>query len=707
VTGSDLGTAASWSYGLAAACYAVFAIRLAMGWRGSSRATLLIAATIATALWAASNVLVGLWASPNAWLVANAFDALRYGAWFAFIAFLLKGPTADDPRAAVLSSPAVRWTAVLVLAALAASLVLSEGQLPALLLGARGRTAEYTLRLGLAVFGLILVEQLLRRALPHARWGLKPLCVGLAGIFAFDIFYFADAMLFGRLDASIFVARGFANALIIPFVALATARNTGWTIDLHMSRGVVFQTTALLVSGVFLLAVAAAGYFVRYLGGGWGQALQIELLFAALMFGLLVASSGRFRSKLNVFVSKHFFSYRYDYRKEWLRFTRALSEESSVSKVQERCIEALANLVESPGGAMWLIRDHEGFRPASRWNMAPVDVNAVAPANGTLAGFLGRTGWIIDLDDYANSPAGYPELTLPVWLASIPNAWLIVPLVSGAELLGFVVLLEPRVAIDVNWEVRDLLKTASRQAASYLGQIRATEALLEARKFDAFNRMSAFVVHDLKNLVAQLSLMLRNAERHRDNPEFQRDMLTTVEHVVGRMNQLMLQLRVGTTPVEKPQLANLEKIVRSVCATKALANSPIDVDLASGLSTVGHHDRLEHVIGHLVQNAIDATAAGGAVSVRLRREDGFAAIEVADTGVGMTPEFIRDRLFKPFETTKHAGMGIGVYESWQYVSGIGGQILVDSAPNAGTRVRVLLPLADNAAAPPEALQETH
>ena len=705
MTGSELGTAASWSYGLAAACYAVFAIRLAMGWRGSLRATLLIAATIATSLWAASNVLIGLWASPTAWLVANAFDALRYGAWFAFIAYLLKGPTADDPRATVLSAPAVRWTAVIVLAALAASLVLSEGQLPALMLGARGRTAEYTLRLGLAIFGLILVEQLLRRALPHARWGLKPLCVGLAGIFAFDIFFFAEAMLFGRLDASIFVARGFANALIIPFVAVATARNTGWTIDLHMSRGVVFQTTALLVSGMFLLAVAAAGYFVRYLGGSWGQALQIELLFAALMFGLLVASSGRFRSKLNVFVSKHFFSYRYDYRKEWLRFTRTLSEESSVPKVQERCIEALANLVDSPGGALWLNRENEGFRPAARWNMPVVDADAVEPADGSLAGFLGRTGWIIDLHDYAAAPAGYPELTLPAWLASIPNAWLIVPLVSGTELLGFVVLLEPRVAIDVNWEVRDLLKTASRQAASYLGQIRATEALLEARKFDAFNRMSAFVVHDLKNLVAQLSLMLRNAERHRDNPEFQRDMLTTVEHVVGRMNHLMLQLRAGTTPVEKPQLANLEKIVRSVCAAKALASTPIDVDLASGLSTVGHDDRLEHVIGHLVQNAIDATAAGGTVSVRLHRDDRFAAIEVADTGVGMTPEFVRDRLFKPFETTKPAGMGIGVYESWQYISGLGGQILVDSAPNAGTRVRVLLPLVDSAAAPPEALRE--
>ena len=706
MTGSDLATAASWSYGLAAICYAAFAIRLAIGWRGDLRATLLIAATFATTLWAASNIFVVFSAVSTAWLVANAFDALRYGAWFAFLGYLLKGPTADEPRAAVLSTPVVRWAIVVVAAALAASVALSEGLLPAQMLGASGRTAEYTLRLGLAIFGLILVEQLLRRALPQARWGLKPLCVGLAGVFAFDIFYYAEAMMFGRLDASIFVARGFANALIIPFVAMATARNTGWTIDLHMSRGVVFQTTALLVSGTFLLAVAAAGYFVRYLGGGWGQALQIEVLFAALLFGLSVASSGRFRSKIKVFVSKNFFSYRYDYREEWLRFTRTLSEESSVPRVQERCIEALANLVESPGGALWLGRESEGFRPASRWNMAvaDADADAVEPANGPLAGFLERTGWVINLHEYASAPASYPDLTLPLWLPSIPDAWLVVPLVSASGLAGFVLLKKPRAVIDVNWEVRDLLKTASRQAASYLEQIRATEALLEARKFDAFNRMSAFVVHDLKNLVAQLSLMLRNAERHRNNPEFQRDMLTTVEHVVGRMNHLMLQLRTGTTPLEKPRSTDLEEVVRSVCAAKTLSGAAIHLDLAPGICTIGHDERLEHVIGHLVQNAIDATTDGGAVTVRLRRDDRFAAIEIADTGAGMSPEFIRDRLFKPFETTKTTGMGIGVYESRQYVSGLGGQILVDSTPNEGTRVRVLLPIAEGAVAPPGELR---
>jgi putative PEP-CTERM system histidine kinase len=319
---------------------------------------------------------------------------------------------------------------------------------------------------------------------------------------------------------------------------------------------------------------------------------------------------------------------------------------------------------------------------------------AVEPANGSLPSFLSRTGWVVSLPEHAADPAQYPGLDLPPWLSALPMPWIIIPLVTGTELIGFVVLGAPRARIDVDWEVRDLLKTASRQAAGYLAQLRASEALLEARKFESFNRMSAFVVHDLKNLVAQLSLMLRNAERHRDNPEFQRDMLTTVEHVVGRMHGLMLQLRTGTTPVEKPRQVDLGPLVKRVCAAKSGQRSAIGLDLAP-TSALGHEDRLEHVIGHLVQNALDATASQGQVSVKLGVTGQYASIDVRDSGTGMPAEFIRERLFKPFETTKSAGMGIGVYESAQYIRGLGGDIHVDSAPGVGTTVRVLLPQAES------------
>jgi putative PEP-CTERM system histidine kinase len=193
--------------------------------------------------------------------------------------------------------------------------------------------------------------------------------------------------------------------------------------------------------------------------------------------------------------------------------------------------------------------------------------------------------------------------------------------------------------------------------------------------------------------------MLKNAERHRNNPAFQRDMLMTVGNVVERMNKLMLQLRTGAKPVEQPRPVDLQSVIRNVCAAKSEQNASIDMDLAVGIYGVGHVDRLEHVIGHLVQNALDATTGRGRVSVRLGRDDDTAVIEVTDSGVGMTPEFVRDRLFKPFQTTKTTGMGVGMYESAQYVTGLGGRILVDSTPDVGTRVRVVLPLGHDTVAP--------
>jgi putative PEP-CTERM system histidine kinase len=280
---------------------------------------------------------------------------------------------------------------------------------------------------------------------------------------------------------------------------------------------------------------------------------------------------------------------------------------------------------------------------------------------------------------------------MPEWLGKIARAWLVVPLFTGDELIGFAVLAEPRAPVDVNWEVHDLLKTAARQAASYVGQVRAAEALLEAQKFASFNRMSAFVVHDLKNLVAQLSLLLKNAARHRDNPEFHQDMLDTVANVVGRMNQLLLQLRAGTTPVEAPRPVALTSLVERVGKARALQQPALIVDAPVAIHALGHEDRLERVIGHLVQNALEATPPDGQVALRVFEEGEYAVVEVMDTGTGMSSEFVRERLFKPFQSTKPNGMGIGAYESAQYVGEIGGRILVDTRPNAGTRVKVYLP----------------
>lgn len=676
---------ASWSYGFALAGFAVFGLQLALGWRGGLRASVLLAAVLLSAAWAGAGFAYTRSGDATLWALSRYLDLARSAAWCVFLLLLLYG---DHVRRAGLSRGAA--AGVLVLLALfvaAAALPSLRPGVPSF--GAPMYRLAFVVLLGITIFGLVLVEQILRNAPEATRWALKPLCLGLGGAFIYSLFMYADAALFSQLDVDIWSAHAATQALVIPFLALAAARNRDWTIDIHMSRQVVFHSTALLGSGIYLLVAAGIGYYVRYFGGTWGTTLQIALLFGAVLLLASLFLSGTLRSRLKVYVNKNFFSYRYDYREEWLRFTHLLAAQDVGANLHERIIRALANLVESPGGGLWM-KDEQGvFRQQTRWNMAAVA--EIETADGALTQFLAARGWVIDVGQYRADPDRYAGLALPHWLASLPSAWLVVPLLIGENLSGFVVLATPRARVEFNWEVQDLLKTAARQAASYLGQAEATEALLEARKFDAFNRMSAFVVHDLKNLVSQLNLLLRNAERHRDNPEFQADMLDTVRHVEGRMNQLLLQLRTGATPAENRKSVDLGAVAQRVRDTKCGDDRRLMVEVQSGVAAVAHEDRLEHVIGHLVQNALDATEPAGHVAVRVYAEQETAVVEVDDDGVGMSEEFVRDRLFRPFQTTKPTGMGIGAYESAQYLQTIGGRLVVDSRPNQGTRMKVVLP----------------
>jgi len=688
---ATFATVGAWSYGLAAAGFALFLAVLALGRGLPAQPRLLLAALAASAAWAIAGTGFAVAGGAPWWTAHVCLDVVRVGLWFALLGTFFGAAPAAARRPWPLARR-WRWVIALGLLGALAMVAASPPRLATDAFPADGTAvagfAGLVALLGITIFGLALIEHLLRNAPEAVGWRVKPLLLALGSAFAFDLLLFSEAFLFRAIDPDLWAARGAVNLFVLPLIAVTVARSREWTPGVVVSRGVVFHSVALVGCGLYLLAMAAAGYYVRYFGGSWGKTVQAILLFGAALVLVVVVFSGTVRSRLRVFVGKHFFAYRYDYRQEWLRFTGRLSSPEPGQTLQQQCIRALADLVESPGGLLWL-RNGSGFTPAARWNMP--ETAAIEPFESPFTAFLAETGWIADLAEWRASPERYGGRSLPEWFARLPDAWLVVPLAQGAGLAGFVVLAKPRAPVDVNWEVRDLLKTASRQAASYLAQLAASEALLEARKFDAFNRMSAFVVHDLKNLVAQLSLMLKNAERHRDKPEFQRDMLLTVENVVQRMNHLLLQLRSGATPVDKPAAVALEPIVRRVQTAKAVGERRLTVDVATGAHAFGHEDRLERVIGHLVQNALDATLPDGLVSIRVRRETGMAAIEIADDGVGMTPEFVRNRLFRPFQSSKPSGMGIGAYESAQYVADLGGRIEVDSEPGRGTRIKVLLP----------------
>lgn len=676
---------AFWGYGFAVCAYASFGLYLYLAWRGGRIGGALLAAVGLSLLWA----LAQLWSvkkiGAGIHVVVLVLDVLRAGGWFVFLLLLL---------GSIIRSGVRRYVVVVgaVLALQLGGLVGGSGHL-------FSEALTWRLYLGGAlagsVLGLVLVEQIYRSLPANARWALKPVVVGLGASYLFELYLFADGFLFGRLDPMIWVVRGPAHALVLPLIALSVMRNPSWSLRMAPSRAVVFHTAALGGAGAYLLVVAAAGYYVRYFGGEWGQALQMVLLFAALVLMAAFMSSAGQRARLKIYLSKHLFPYRYDYRAEWLRFTQELATPDSRLDLGQMVIQSLGNLVESTGGTLWLRVAGEGeYRPYARINQPEVEEAAlVEAADSALVRFLHEREWVINLAECRTKPEDFRDLVLPAWLMYFPDAWLLIPLTGGSGLVGFVLLGTPRTRFEIDWEVLDLLKTAQHQAASYLERMLATAELLEARKFESFTRMSAFVVHDLKNLVAQLSLMLKNAERHKHNPEFQDDMLETVAHVETKMRELMAQLQEKRS-IDPPRAVDLVRVLENIRQRKREQRPALALQLPAqgGVMVQAHPERIERVIGHIVQNAIEASAEDSKVVVTLDHSAaGRVRVVVEDHGQGMSEAFLHERLARPFETTKASGMGIGVYETRQYIRELGGEVGFESTLGVGTRVTIELP----------------
>lgn len=680
----------AWGFGLVGFAYSVFALRLLqLGYvrtpRELTKASI-FAAIASSALWGWIGLALLLTGKPLFLVLNTLLDQLRYACWYGFLLLLFRQNKLQQQAAVGIGwmvFSAVGLTVFGVVALVCAVLGIQ-------LAGEPNRLILFS-SMALSVFAMVLLEQVFRNATEDSLWNIKPLCLGLAGAFLFDLYLFSQAVLFNHPDSDALSIRGAVHALMVPLLLLSSTRRSDWIEKIRLSPKAAFHSATLLIAGVYLMFISGVGYYVRYFGGEWGRALQLGLVFVALIIFLVLVLSGSMRATLRVFLGKHFFRYRYDYREEWLKFTRALSVKNSPQEMGQQVVRALADMLESPAGGLWMkAKGEAAFSQTARWNMAQCLTKE--EADSPLCQFMKTSGWVINLEEYRSFSRRYGSLKLPLWLQELPQAWLVVPLMAGDDLIGFVVLASARTRMDVNWEVNDLLKTAGQQAASFLAQMLATEALLEVRKFDAFNRMSAFVVHDLKNIVTQLSLMMKNAKRLGHNPEFQQDMLMTVENSLDRMRQMMLQLREGATPPGTAFGVNLGVIVQRIAQGVAGRGRTLELDLVESVDTRGHEERLERIIGHVVHNALDATDPRGRVWLRLDRTGGQARIVVGDTGQGMSQDFIRDRLFKPFQTTKQAGMGIGAYESFQYVQELGGKIEVESELKKGTVVTILLPL---------------
>jgi putative PEP-CTERM system histidine kinase len=676
-----LATAAMASHAVGALAFTVLAVLIRLHARRNREGPPLFVPTAATALWLVALTLQSALGAGQE--LAALLELARNAAWFWFLVHslrLLKPEAALSPwLRQIIRGVALLWLLTL-------SLQTLQLVWPGPTLAFVGHTMLPAL---LAVAGMVLVEQFYRNARTQDRWGIKFLCLALGGMFAYDFYLYSEGMLFRHLTPEVWAARGGVNALLAPLIWLSFSRLTQF-LPVSISHRMVFHTVTLVGAGVYLLLMAAAGYYIRLIGGEWGQVLQYAFLFGAGVLLMVVVFSGSARARLKVFLSKHFFRYRYDYREEWLRFTRLLTTGNPGQQVCERSIEAIARLVESPAGVLWLKKEDGAFHRAAYWNWS--DLNGTLPADAPLVHFLESRQWVLNLDEYRADPSSLEEADPPAWIAENPRAWLLIPMLWHDRLLGFMVLEHSLGKVHFDWEVSDLLKTAARQASTNLAQMLAAEALTVARQFESFNRAAAFVVHDIKNLVAQLSLLLANAQKHRHKPEFQEDMLATIESSVARMNRMLAKLAERQEGASNGQVALAELLHDVVEAKKGYSLKPELEIVDAELTVVADRDKLARVLGHLVQNAIEATPYTGRVGVKLWRDGAHACILVEDTGTGMDAAFIRDRLFRPFVSTKGTGMGVGAYECKEYIQGLGGDISVDSAPGRGSRFTVRIPL---------------
>lgn len=564
---------------------------------------------------------------------------------------------------------------------------------PALL----GEVELYQLNIMLAMLGvvgsLVLVHNLYASASSTGRQMLRWPALALAAVWVFELNLYTVAYLAKHWPVELASLHGLLDIGFAGIMALGAAKGRE-ALRLKPSRTVTFQSISLIVIGLYFVGMIAIARWLASAGGELGRWWQFSFLIAAISAAALLLPSRRMRGWMRVMFTKHFFQHRYDYREEWLRFARTIGGQGrDAAPLHQRAVQAMADITDSPAGLL-LTPDETGEMVlAARWQWPTAEVPAQALGLAA-AHFLAASDHIIDLDTVRSD--GDSGIAIPEWLREESRAWAVVPLQHNGRLLGAVILARPPHDRKLDWEDFDLLRVVAQQIGTYLAEHQGQQALAEAARFDEFHRRIAFVMHDIKNLSSQLSLLARNAERHAENPDFRADMLVTLRNSADKLNHLVARLsRYGTSAGDKAEPVEVGALARQLAETFRVRHN-VQVIERDTCTIAGQSHSIEQVLTHLIQNAVDASEPEMPVFVSISGDGLYGRIEIVDSGHGMAPEFVRNRLFKPFDSSKPGGFGIGAYEARELVRAMHGRLEVESREGIGTRFIVRLPLASAA-----------
>jgi len=540
------------------------------------------------------------------------------------------------------------------------------------------------------LWGLVALEQLFRNANKKGRWALWPLVIALGVMYVLDFIIFAQASMLNQLNFDLWYLRAVPAILAFPLLLVSTRRMKDWSVNVFVSRGVVFYSSMLMIAGLYLLIMAGAGYLINFVGGEWGQLLSIVfLILGGVVLGVLLITES-LRKKVKVFITKHFFANKYEYREEWLNLIEKIETTSAESHYQMATQIMMSKLKVNGGALVKKITGHQFKVLYCEGMELNEDTSNLLVEFGR---FSQSQGWLIDIQEYARSPSLYQGLTIDIDKCLSKKISIVIPIFIGKGFYGMFIFSNSKGSNQLNWEDRDLLFAISKQLGNFISLHEANDKLAESKQFDAFNRMSAFLVHDLKNIQAQLSLVTSNAQKHRDNPCFIDDVFETVESATTRLDKVLSQLRNKQAVQSNTQIVELSSLITGVIKQRNIILPKVEYEADDKVEMQLDGETFYSILNHLIQNAQEATDEQGWVRVTLSVNNDKVKISIADNGHGMSQDFINKRLFKPFDTTKgNAGMGIGVYEAKQFIESIAGLIEVDSIEGQGTKFTITLPI---------------
>ncbi|MBI4683520.1 MAG: PEP-CTERM system histidine kinase PrsK [Nitrospirae bacterium] len=538
-----------------------------------------------------------------------------------------------------------------------------------------------------SVISIMNMEATLKSSSEIARWQIKYVLIGSGGIIAVNIFYYSYALLYRSINMNLLPVRAGVVLISVLLIGFAIFKHKAMNVKVTVSRKVVYKSISLIIVGAYLLGLGILSEGMRYLGPEVGRNITTFLGFVGAILVLTIILSERLRRKAIVLINKNFYSQKYDYREQWLQFTQQISLKHTFDELLKAIAGAFKEAIGSRGVSVWLKEKDNGKYQCVE--VLGAEIVTTSP-NKELVEFLQNRKWVLNVSDdncraIVLSSYEFIEKT---------RASLIVPFLHMDRLVGFIILREALAKDEYNFEDYDLLKTLARQAALSIMNAKLSEELIEAKEMEAMGRLSSFIIHDLKNAASMLSLLAQNAEEHIDNPDFQRDAIRSVSNTSEKIKGIIGKLK--NLPVKRS--LDFENCDLGLCVKTAISelnlngNSRLSYTESEHVKAKMDKNEIIKVIVNLIINAFDAAGRESEVKVSVGEEDGVAFIKVSDKGCGMSAEFIEKCLFKPFQTTKKKGLGIGLYQCKTIIEAHSGRIRVFSQEGKGTDFIVNLPL---------------